>query len=71
MILHSLALFATEADRIRAADTARKLQSMLESWTKISRATFFDRLYGIFRPDMGLSEGDAEVHLAVTTFQAK
>ena len=65
--------FATEADRIRAADTVHKLQSVLgrENGTNISPATFFDRLHGIFCLDMGLTEGEAEAHLAVTAFQAK
>ena len=63
--------FATEADRIRAVDAVHKIQSVLENGTNISRAAFFDRLHGIFRPDMGLTDGEAEAHLAVTAFSAK
>ena len=63
--------FRTETDRLRAADAVRKLQNMLENGITISRSAFFNSLHGIFRPNMGLTPGDAEVHLAVTAFSAK
>jgi hypothetical protein len=70
--LETQEVFATQADRIRAADAVRKLQQVLENGIDISRAAFFDCLHGIFRPDMGLTaETDVEAHLAVTAFSAK
>ncbi len=45
---------------------------MLGNATDIPLTAFFDRLHGLFRPDMGLTvEADAEAHLAVTAFHAK
>ncbi len=74
--LETQEVFATQADRIRAADAVSKLQNVLENGTDISRAAFFDCLHGIFGiiicPNMGLTaEVDAEAHLAVTVFHAK
>ncbi len=63
--------YRTETDRLCAADAVRKLQHMLENGTSISRAAFFNCLHGIFRPNMGLTSGDAEVRLAVSAFSAK
>ena len=63
--------FIIEADRIRAAHTVRILQGMLESGHDIPRPTFFDRLNGIFRPDIGVTDGDADAHLSMTAFHAK
>ncbi len=60
----------TETDRIRAADAVHKPQNLLENGNgnSIPRAAFFNRLHGIFRPNMGLTDGDAEIHLAVAAF---
>jgi hypothetical protein len=63
--------FATPADRNRAADVVRKLQTGLECGTDISRQAFFASLHGIFRPNLGLTaEPDVDAHLAVTAFHA-
>ncbi len=70
--LETQEVFATHADRIRAADAVCKRQNVLVNGANFSRAAFFDCLHGIFRPDMGLTaEADVEAHLAVTAFHAK
>jgi hypothetical protein len=63
--------FATPADRNRAADAIRKIQGYLESGNDFPRSAFFDILYGIFRPNLGLNvAADVDAHLAVTAFHA-